>query len=238
MITCRNAILFIRGLLFDLLYHGRFKADGCVFEVPKTLTSRFLRGCCFENTYEINERTAVQKFIRPEDSVIELGACLGIVSCTTNKRLRDPTRHLAVEANPKCIPALRKNRDLNDCAFQIENCAVGNEKQATLFLDPAMILWATTKNRSAFPVTVTGRSLADLYRQHGPFSTLIMDIQGSELDVLETATELLPRFRLVVAELHPWIIGTEGVNRCCTILQQSGFTLAERIHHNEVWLRT
>src|SRR5689334_17446832 len=74
------------GLIFDLR-GGRFKANGCVFVIPKDITRRAFRSCFLTNAYEIDERNLVQKFVRADDSVLELGACLGVVSCITNKIL-------------------------------------------------------------------------------------------------------------------------------------------------------
>lgn len=227
----------VQGFLFDLLCRGRFRTDGCTFEVPKNLTDIRLRGSCFDNTYERPERSLVQKFIRPEDSVLELGACLGVVSCAANMRLRDQSRSLVVEANPKCIPVLQKNRDLNQCLFRIENCAVSNEKETTLFLSPAGVLSGTLKSASPLSVKVPGQTLAELVHRHGPFSVLIMDIEGSELEVLEGSAQLLPGFRFILVEFHYGIIGESGVNRCREILQQSGFMCAGRSVDTEAWLR-
>jgi FkbM family methyltransferase len=227
-----------QGFMFDLFCRGRFNIDGCSFEIPRNLTTLRLRGSCFDNTYESPERSLVHKFIRPEDNVLELGGCLGIVSCTTNKQLRDQSRSLVVEANPKCIPVLQKNRDLNKCAFRVEHCAVCNEKETTLFLSDAGVLSATLKSTSAFPVTVPGRTLAELFRQHGPFSVLIMDIEGSELEVMENSAELLSNFRLIIVEFHPGIIGADGVNRCREILKQSRFKYSGRSAETEAWLLT
>jgi len=227
----------IQGLIFDLS-GGKFRADGCIYVIPKKITQLTFRACFFNNTYEIDERKLVQKFIQPEDSVLELGACLGIVSCITNKRLRDQTRHLVVEANPRCIPTLRQNRDLNQCAFVIENCAVSNASQVTFFLHPDFIVGGTTQKASALPVQVAGRSLQQLYDQHGPFSVLIMDIEGSELEILESSKDTLRHFRLVILEMHDWIISAEGVSRCREILGQLGFKLADRSQITEAWIRT
>lgn len=226
-----------QGFMFDMFCRGRFKTDGCTFEIPKSLTDIRLRGSCFGNTYESPERSLVQKFIRPEDNVLELGACLGVVSCTTNVRLQDQSRSLVVEANPRCIPVIQRNRDLNRCVFRIENCAVSNEKETTLFLSPEGVLSGTLKSASPFPVKVPGQTLSELVRRHGPFSVLIMDIEGSELEVLESSARLLPNFRFIVIELHSGIIGENGVNRCREILQQSGFICSGRLVDTEAWLR-
>src|SRR5438445_8047236 len=78
----------LQGLLFDLK-GGRFQADGCTFVIPKDLTTRTYRACFWQGNYEKEERELTRRWIRPDDSVLELGACLGIVSCVTNKLLAD-----------------------------------------------------------------------------------------------------------------------------------------------------
>ena len=58
------------------------------------------RSCFMRGSYEHEERELIRRWLKPEDHVIEFGACLGIVSCVTNKLLKDKTRHVVVEANP------------------------------------------------------------------------------------------------------------------------------------------
>jgi len=64
-----------------------------------------------------------------------------------------------------------------------------------------------------------------------------MDIEGSELEILESSADTLRNFRLVIIELHDWVIGAEGVNRCRELLQKSGFNMVERSFITEVWVR-
>src|SRR5712671_5551015 len=114
----------LQGLIFDLK-GGRFHADDCTFVIPKDLTTRTFRACFWHGSYEKEERELITRWVRPADRVLELGACLGIVSCVTNKLLADKSRHVVVEANPFCIPTLRHNKELNQSGFRIEHCAVG-----------------------------------------------------------------------------------------------------------------
>src|SRR6266705_4550319 len=139
------------GLIFDLK-GGRFHADGCVFSIPKDATTRAFRACFLTDKYEREERELIQKWLRQDDSVIELGACLGIVSCVTNKLLADKSRHVVVEGNPFCIPALHRNRELNQCGFLVENCAVSTRRDATFYLHPIYVVGGTTQRQSSRPV--------------------------------------------------------------------------------------
>ena len=79
------------GFIFDLK-GGRFHVDGCAIEVPKHLTTRTYRGCFMIGDYEAEERALIKRYLRPDDTVLELGACIGAVSCTTNKLLKDKSR--------------------------------------------------------------------------------------------------------------------------------------------------
>lgn len=223
------------GLMFDLT-GDRFKVDGCTFVIPRNITSLQLRASFMLNDYEADERRLVQKYFLPEDSVLELGACLGIIACITNKLLRDPARHVVVEANPYCLPAIHRNRMRNGAAFLVEHCAVCNQPEAVFNIDPKHITGSSLTNASGIAIRLPGRSLNELVERHGPFSALIMDIEGSELELLDSATDILRHFRLIILEVHENIIGVAGINRCHARLQAAGFVLKETSYITEAWL--
>ena len=225
------------GLAFDLK-GGRFHADGCVFSIPKDVTTRSYRACFMHNAYEREERELVRRFLRPQDTVVELGACLGIVSCVTNKVLADKSRHVVVEANPFCIPTLYRNRQLNQAGFLIEHCAVDGQPEITFYLHPVYIVGGTSQRATQRPVRLPAKSLRQLEQERGPFSALIIDIEGSEREVFEQSQDLLGRYRLVIAELHEFAIGKEGVERCRQLLRQAGLRLAGTAGITEAWERS
>lgn len=226
----------IQGVIFDCLVR-RFRANGCEFEIPKHLTSASYRACFLGNSYEAEERELICNFIRAEDMVLEVGACLGIVSCVTNKLLRDNTKHVVVEGNPLCIPAIHRNREINQCGFLVENCALSNQPDVTFYLHPTYIVGGTTQRGSNRPVRVPGKSLRELDARYGPFSALIMDIEGSELEAFEASEDILKKYRVVIVELHPWAIGEEKTERCREILRRAGLHFKQRVSITEAWQR-
>jgi FkbM family methyltransferase len=226
----------IQGLWFDYIVR-RFRTDGCEFEIPRHLTSKAYRSCFLGDSYEAEERELIRGFIRPDDRVLEAGACLGIVSCVTNKLLHDPSRHVVVEGNPLCIPAIHRNRQINQCGFLVENCALSNQPDVTFYLHPEYIVGGTALRESNRPVRIPGRSLKELDARYGPFSALIMDVEGAELENLETAEDVLAGYRLVVIELHEWAIGAEKVERCREILRRAGLHFKKRAGITEAWQR-
>lgn len=223
------------GLIFDL-QGGLFRTNGCTFRIPKDVTTRAFRSCFLESDYEKYELDLIPRYLRPDDRVLELGACIGIVSCVTNRLLSDPSKHVVVEANPYCLSGLHRNRELNQCGFLIEHCAVDSSPEATFYLYPC-ILAGNSQRGTSRPVRLPAKSLRQLIRERGPFNVLIVDIEGSEREVFEHSADVLKESRLVVVELHEWAIGIEGVKRCREILAQSGMTFVERAGIVEVWER-
>lgn len=226
----------VLGLIFDL-QGGRFRVDGCEIEVPKKLTTRTYRGCFMSGDYEAEERALIKRYLKPEDSVLELGACIGAVSCTTNKLLKDKTRHVIVEGNPKLIPYLEKNKQINDCGFTILNRAASQEESVTFFLSDEFIVGGTTQRKSPHPVTVQGSSLDDLDQEFGPFTALIMDIEGAEADVIPPAVDFLKKCRLVVVETHDWACGAERTEECRRAMTAAGLKHVATEDATEAWLR-
>jgi len=235
-----NAVVIqsLLGLIFDLK-GGRFQTDGCTFAIPKDVTTMPYRACFLNGSYEREERELIRRWIRPDDRVIELGACLGIVSCVTNKLLADKSRHVVVEGNPFCIPSLYRNKELNQSGFLIEHCAAtaGGKSEETFYLHPVYIVGGTSQRASNRPVRLPAKSLPQLERERGPFTALVIDIEGSEREVFADSIDLLKQYRVVIVELHEWAIGAEGVERCRQILRDCGLECVGRAGITEAWQR-
>jgi FkbM family methyltransferase len=72
--------------------------------------------------HKINEREEQEqafKYIEPNDIVLELGGRYGTVSGVINYKLINKTNHIVVEPDEKIIPALTKNKELNNSKYQI-----------------------------------------------------------------------------------------------------------------------
>ena len=226
----------VQGIFFDL--SGRkFKLGECSFTIPKDQTSLAYRASFLSATYEVEDLQVVRACIRPDDRVLELGACMGVVSCVTNKLLKDKTSHVVVEANPFCLPVLHRNREVNQCGFLVEHCAVGQGHDVTFHVNPKLIVSSSLQVKTNTPVRVPARSLAELDARYGPFTALIVDIEGAELDTFESSRDVLRRYRLVIVELHDWALGEAGLERCREILTEAGLQCRQRVKWVEAWER-
>jgi FkbM family methyltransferase len=77
---------------------------------------------------ELHEQYQAYKYIQPEDVVLELGGRYGTVSVMINKIVKNKDQHVVVEPDRSIIPALEKNREKNQCNFQILPKFVSNQK--------------------------------------------------------------------------------------------------------------
>tara|TARA_R110000824_G_scaffold9415_4_gene42098 strand:+ start:4045 stop:4728 length:684 start_codon:yes stop_codon:yes gene_type:complete len=169
--------------------------------------NRDLMGRLEKSKWEPREAAAL-KILSPHATVIELGACIGIISCLINKKLLDGTRHVAVEANPLLIDQLASIRDENDCNFHIENCMVGEKSdERTFYINPSHAMDGSAqlkKNKKA--CTIKQKTLQELEKKYSmPFDTLIMDIEHGEYDLFREC--LLPdkrflKFDTIICEFH------------------------------------
>jgi FkbM family methyltransferase len=207
--------------------HGRAHSvvlDGCIFSLkrlPETpMTLQLLR-----KNYEEFERRAVLQYARPESPVIELGACIGVVACITNRALKGARPHVVVEANPLAIPLIEENRSLNQCDFEIVNAAIAYGQQTVTFT-PSLELWGNSLNQShsTDPVTVSTIGLGDVVSKKGIDAfTLICDIEGHEYDLVQHEADVLRHAETIILETHAWAIGEAKNLELLSKLHDIGF---------------
>ncbi len=205
--------------------------DGCSFplrDVPNTsMKLNLLRG-----SYEVPERSAARRYVRPEWPVVELGGCIGVVACVTNKFLSQPKRHVVVEANPLVIGQLEANRALNECRFSIVNRALAYDSNF-IRLMPSPDFWGTSLHESGDSrpsVDVPTTQLKKII-QDAEFETfaLICDIEGQEYELVRNELDTLRRAQVIIMELHPHVVGEAKVAEMLHELNSIGFAVSERM---------
>jgi FkbM family methyltransferase len=200
--------------------------DHCRFalaELPNTAMKLEL----LSGKYEKPEREAVLHYLQPHWSVIELGGCIGVVACITNKLLESPANHLVLEVNPLVLPFLKSNRDANGCAFQIMDKALAYDSETVTF-EPLSDFWGNSLYHAGGqpPVTVKTTTLANLLQgRHFDNFALICDIEGQEYELISREPETIRKAELIVLEVHPHIIGNEKVEFLLSTLKDLGFRI-------------
>jgi len=219
--------LWLAGTYFTWFGKNRVVLDGVELIVPDEVTDIPLRGQLQVGFYEREERRLLKNHLSPDARVLELGGCLGVVACIANNMLRKPERHVVVEANPNLIRHLERNKLHTGSAFAIEHCVVSNRPEREFFLGDS-ILGSSARRRSPTKVVVPGKTVAELERAHEiKFDTLIMDIEGAELDFLRENRDWLRQLNTVIAEIHehPEYLSADEAAECKTILEHAGLRL-------------
>jgi FkbM family methyltransferase len=206
----------------------------CIFEIlPET------RELILSNYYEREERSSIRDFLRRDAPVVEIGGSQGIVACTTNRLLRDPILHVVVEANPDLLPLLTRNRNRNRCKFQIIHAAVAPGRETVRFYLNEDPLKGSSLLAEGRPCDVGTITLAKLCGNWGSdCATLVCDIEGTEIELIEAEAEVLRRrFELLIVEFHPAITGAESVRTAIDTLVGNGFSLISIQRHVHVFRR-
>jgi FkbM family methyltransferase len=214
---------------FMALFYKEFKTCGLTFVFPKEFLPIPAEG------YESGEIEAVNKFIKPGDRVLELGGCLGVVSCVTNARLQEKSRHVVVEANPFLLPYLYANRERNGGGFLIVHGIVSPEAVSRLNFQGNIHSSSSKGAASDSAILLPGVTATEISRRFGPFDVLIMDIEGSEAEVILQERETIKAFRLLIIEFHPGIIGVAACEKIKGVLREIGFSNTTQSENVEVW---
>lgn len=203
--------------------------DGCVIDmgqIPDSQTKIDLA----EQTYEVAERRLV-RHLDPHLPVVELGGCLGIIACLTNRMLGNPERHVVVEANPLAIPLLTAIRDKNQCRFKILHKALAYGASSISF-QPVLNLCANSIQHNAAgksQVTIAATTLRDIVNESGFESfNLICDIEGYEWDLVCNEPDVLQKAEVLMLETHARFIGDAKTDQLLSSLAGLGFRIVDQ----------
>jgi len=207
------------------------RLDGCKFSIEKGVVPTNVIDLLLSNMYEKPERDALKIFLNPELPVLELGACLGIVSCLSNRMLRQPTKHVVVEANPALLPILRQNREQNGCHFKIVQGALAHSVGTIAFKISDNVLASSVHGEDDQRAVLVPAVTLDLLLNDYGFErcTLVCDIEGAELQLVQNEmTTISERVDTLIMELHDRLVGEELTQSMLTKLESGGFKIIHK----------
>ena len=196
----------------------RISLDNPIITTPQKST-------IFHGYYEVEEQGLLRDHLPRNLPVVEMGGGIGFVSCLVNRMLERPSHHVVVEANPQLIPTIEENRRLNDCSFSVINRALAyDQEEVHVFVPDSFVYGNVTGdgNRTALVPSTTLRDLVET--ANFDVFTLVMDIEGAEVDLVEREGDLLAaRAFMLAAEWHPMIRSEQAVTRALKRLERLGF---------------
>lgn len=186
------------------------------FNIRKLMTGRHTR----------HERELILPRLRDGDTVMELGGGIGMVAIACARRLGSG-RVFSYEANPELESLIRDNYALNDVAPTLRMAMLGREAGTRTFHLAERFSHSSAQLGGAGtrPVEVPVAPF-DAHLASNGANVLVIDIQGGEVELLEHVD--LSAVRLLLVELHPFIVGLVGVLQVRSRLRRQGLRLCER----------
>lgn len=197
------------------------------------LTDKWMGGRMNNNAYETEESELLNLIPDNIDlKVLELGGCLGVVSVLVNKKLKDPSKHVVVEANPKLIKYLEYNKNVNNCFFTINNSLISTNSDGTFYSYDKLVAGSAhrldNRETNKTPHTVPVHTLDALQLNVGyNFDFLVIDIEGGELEFFKSFD--LSGFKYILLETHENLMYPGFNSEVFNELNAYGFKLVKSI---------
>lgn len=180
-----------------------------------------VREAMFDGGYESAELRTIADNLSPEDTVLEIGTGIGLISSVCSKRIGSDRVH-TFEANPELEQHIRRVYARNAVSPQLQICILGDgEGEASFYVHDDF--WSSsTYQRSPISkhVTVPRHDINETIKRLHP-TFLIMDIEGGESELFRIME--LDGIRKLAIELHTSIVGETRIQEIRSILAEHGF---------------
>lgn len=194
----------ILGHAVGKLYQDRLRHRGVWLDLKGI--DPFIKAQLWWGKYELIEISFVQRYLRRDLDVVELGSSLGIVSAHIAARLGPGRRLVCIEANPYLLHHIPANVYLNrpDLALSVVHAAVYyGAPTVDLTLEQDTTASRVSESANGRSVTVPALPLGRLLSAHdiGDY-VLVCDIEGAEAGIIECDSQALSACRQMLIELH------------------------------------
>jgi FkbM family methyltransferase len=221
-----RAVNKLRGTYRELTAAQIVSNKGVKLIVDRDLLNdpKIIRALLF-NRHERTEAELVRYIAAPGDRVLELGSGLGFISILC-AQICGPQHVVTVEGNPAMYGLLKRNLVLNNCPLDARLAVVSLDGGPVQFqIADSMVSSSLYQRDDTTQVSTDSISFRALVAEVKP-TIIIMDIEGSEIDLLGT-TEL-PSVRAIGVETHPHIVGQKAIAAMIERLRNMGFHIDDR----------
>lgn len=203
----RPAFFFLRNIIWNIrrFTHGyHFKRHGVKVDIDLPVFNETIQTSLIQGYYESNELRLLSEYIDSNSDVIELGGGVGVVSCAVNSMIGNEQTQITVEAIPELEAAISRHMQINNAEFEIVIAAYAPEREEVEF-NVHDDFWGSSIHRKSKTTihqdTIDIETLIEMYDLE-TFS-LIVDIEGGELDLIKQELHILEKFcEQMIIEWH------------------------------------
>jgi FkbM family methyltransferase len=174
-----------------------------------------------EGNYEGGELAAIERYIRPEDVVLEMGTGIGFITLFCSRVVGAKSVH-TFEANPSLETKIRKNFALNNMFPHLTIAVLGDrDGEVEFHLQPEY--WSSSRLKyanSTQSVMVKQLSVNKALEAIRP-TMIVMDIEGGECELVPMMN--LTGVKRFMLELHPFLTGEKAATSVVNRLLSDGF---------------
>ncbi len=152
------------------------------------------------NEIEKQEQDLAMEYILENDIVLELGARYGTVSCTINSKLNNKNNQVVVEPDDRVWDALEKNKENNNCKFNIIKGFISNKKLDLTNLDVCLDGYGATFIEND-DTKIPSYSLDEIKNKYNlNFNVLVADCEGFLEVFFDENPDFYDNLRLIIFE--------------------------------------
>lgn len=152
------------------------------------------------NSWEKDEIKLLAKYISKNDSIIEFGTGIGVLSAVCVKKF-GIDNIVTIEANPNNLGLINDLYKLNNIEkIQLLNNIIGEKEVYDFYCDDNIISSSQSFKPDSEKVVIKGLSFNNLIENY-PYNFLVMDIEGGEYELL-TNNELPSFVNKLLIEFH------------------------------------
>jgi FkbM family methyltransferase len=198
--------------------------------VPRKTKPNIIGAIVF-GVYEYPERILIERWLPPSADCIELGCSIGVISRVILQKLQSDYHLVAVEASDDLVKLAQKNVAAAGFSnrFRTMHGAVHYQADHVIFEEHEEHIRGKVAAQEkmggiAIPCTTLSRVIES--NSLATYS-LVMDIEGSEFDVITKDSDSLMNCQAIIVEIHG---DEESKKGFVEKLEEAGFELAEVKH--------
>lgn len=210
--------------------------DGITMRIDPRMSEFNIRKL-LDGRHTVHERRLLAEVLEPDDVVMELGGGIGMVAIACAKAT-GPGRVFSYEPNPTLESLIRENYALNGVEPELKSCMLGPEAGRREFHISDRFSRSSifdTDGRGTTLIEVPVLSFNEEVARIRP-TTLIVDIQGGEVELFEYAD--LSTVRKLLLETHTKIIGEDAAEAIRERLRGMGFVAKHQSGNSTLYIRS
>jgi FkbM family methyltransferase len=177
------------------------------------------------------EQDLANQYIVSNDIVLELGARYGSVSCVINSKLNNKNNQVVVEPDERVWEALERNKQVNNCEFNIVKGFISKKNLGLAHLDREYGTTCVEQSNSSIP-SYTLEEISEKYNLQ--FNVLVADCEGFLECFFDENPTFFDTLRLIIFEAdYPEKCNYDKIRN---ILKSKGF-LEKLNGHQNVWIK-